>query len=137
MSAVKTSKLIISFLFFLKKVLRSEKEIKMLKLSSMVWSKIFMFLNFSYEILSLVKEEAFKPMEEGKGKLLFFACMVLSEILSCQTLNRNIMLLCLQTGVVILLKQQRSRNCCFRLYTCAQMLLNWELLELHCSLEVY
>lgn len=56
-----------------------------------------MFLIFSYEILCLVEEEVFVPMEEGKGKL-FFACMALSEILSCQTLNWHIMLLDLQSS---------------------------------------
>lgn len=58
-----------------------------MKFSSMVWPKIFKFLIFSYEILWLVKEEVFTSMEGGKGKLLFFACMILLEILSCPNLN--------------------------------------------------
>lgn len=89
MSGFKTDRLIISFLIFLKKKsLRTEKDRKKrMKFSSMVWSKIFKFLIFSYEILWLVKEEVFTPMEGGKEKLLFFACMILLEIPSCPILK--------------------------------------------------
>lgn len=41
-----------------------------MKLSSIVWPRIFKFLIFSYEILWLVEDEVFTPMERGKREIV-------------------------------------------------------------------